>query len=198
VADPRDPEAPRGGDGADEPPEPTDPNGTPRPGKPDEPGEPQDPTADQAEMDRRWQEIVADLGPFDDPPGEPPAGLGHPTDGGRWVPAPGSPHGPRPPRGQGPAWGPRDYTVDDEDDGDFIPPDPPALGAGRPAVVLSVLGLVGGPAVLLLAAIFWPSIPGILITILIAAFIAGGVGLFLALPRDEDRNHPWNDDGAQV
>lgn len=97
-----------------------------------------------------------------------------------------------------PTSGPRDYTVDDEDEGEFVPPDPPALGSGRPAVVLSAAGLAGGPVALLLAALFWPGIPGLVVTILIVVMIAGGVGLFLSLPRDRDRGGPWGGDGAQV
>ncbi len=140
---------------------------------------------DQAEIDRQWQQIVEGLGPIE------PSG-----------PAPGPPSDERSDLAsyfaETPACGPRDYTVDDEDEGDFVPPDPPALATGRPAMVLSVVGLVGGPAALLLAALFWPGIPGIVVTVLIAAFVAGAVGLFLSLPRDQDRRGPWNDDGAQV
>jgi hypothetical protein len=151
------------------------------------------PEADQAEIDRRWAEILADLEPLASPAAPDPlaGGVGHGS-----APPHTTPDGPA--HGTTMAPGPRDYTVDDGGDGDFVPPEPPALGAGRPAVVLSVLGIVGGPAALLMAAIFWPSIPGILITVFVAAFIAGAVGLFLALPRDEDRNDPGYGDGAQV
>lgn len=140
---------------------------------------------DQAEIDRQWQQIVEGFGPHEpsgpdpEPPSEKRSDLASYFTGS-------------------PAWGPRDYTVDDEDEGDFVPPDPPSLATGRPAMVLSVLGLVGGPAALLLAALFWPGIPGLVVTALIAAFVAGAVGLFLSLPRDQDRRDPWNDDGAQV
>lgn len=140
---------------------------------------------DQAEIDRQWQQIVEGFGPIE------PSG-----------PALEPPTAERPDLAsyfaETPAWGPRDYTVDDEDEGDFVPPDPPALATGRPAMVLSVVGLIGGPAALLLAALFWPGIPGVVVTVLIAAFVAGAVGLFLSLPRDQDRRDPWNDDGAQV
>ncbi len=104
--------------------------------------------------------------------------------------------GPRGLPGPGREWGPRDYPVD-EDDGDFIPPEPPALGSGNPLVVLSMIGVAGAPAALLLAAILWPSLPGLVLAVLIAAFVAGAVGLFFALPRDADRDGP-GDDGAQV
>ncbi|MFC7402139.1 hypothetical protein [Citricoccus sp. GCM10030269] len=155
------------------------------PRDPDRPGDSEGSENSDGEPDieRQWQEIVAGLGPLGDPPEETP----EPQD--RELSAYFE---------AAPVWGPRDYTVDDDPDEEFVPPEPPALGAGRPAIVLSATGLVGGPVALLLAAIFWPSIPGILITVLIAAFVAGAVGLFLALPRDQDRRNPWNDDGAQV
>ncbi|NUL44847.1 hypothetical protein F7P69_06525 [Cellulosimicrobium funkei] len=140
---------------------------------------------DQAEIDRQWQQIVEGLGPLE-PSGSAPEPLTEERPGLASYFA------------EAPVWGPRDYTVNDEDEGDFVPPDPPALAAGRPAMVLSAVGLIGGPAALLLSALFWPGIPGIVITVFIAAFVAGAVGLFLSLPRDQDRRDPWNDDGAQV
>lgn len=158
---------------------------------------PEEQPPDQAEIDRQWEGIVAGFGPLE-MPGPPREELSEhrpeeDPDSGR-PPASGlSRHFTDPP-----SWGPRDYAVDDEDDGAFVPPDPPALGSGRPAVVLSAAGLAGAPLALLLAALFWPGIPGILVTILITVMVAGGVGLFLALPRDKDRGGPWNGDGAQV
>lgn len=151
---------------------------------------PEEQPPDQAEIDRQWDSIVAGLGPLGpEPPAHEPE-----AETGSAAPSPDlSRHFTQPPQ-----WGPRDYTVDDEDDGAFVPPDPPALGSGRPAVVLSAAGLAGAPVALLLAALFWPGIPGIVVTILLAVMVAGGVGLFLALPRDQDRGGPWDGDGAQV
>lgn len=136
---------------------------------------------DREDLDRQWQEIIADLGPMDASglAGEGRDALGH---GEFDDPAPGP--------------GPRDYAVE-EDDGDFVPPEPPAVGSGNPAIVLSMVGVAGAPAALLLAAVFWPAVPGIVLAVLVAAFIAGAVGLFFALPRDADRDGP-GDDGARV
>jgi len=148
---------------------------------------------DREDFDRQWQEIVAGLGPLD-------------TDGqdAEWtesttagpagqVPAPADREESAP---SGPGWGPRDYPVV-EDDGDFVPPEPPAIGSGNPAIVLSMIGVAGAPAALLLTAILWPSVPGVVLGLLVAAFVAGAVGLFFALPRDADRDGP-GDDGARV
>jgi hypothetical protein len=147
---------------------------------------------DRDDVDRQWREIIAGLGPMD---------VGSPDTGWR-SPAPG-PAGPEPDPSApdreevpGRDWGPRDYPVD-EDDGDFVPPEPPALGSGNPAIVLSMIGVAGAPAALLLTAILWPSVPGLVLGLLVAAFVAGAVGLFFALPRDADRDGP-GDDGARV
>ncbi|MDI3331803.1 MAG: hypothetical protein QJR09_13875 [Micrococcus sp.] len=146
---------------------------------------------DREDFDRQWQEIVAGLGPLDVSArdaermaGAEPAGPDPATADRDEAPAPDG------------GRGPRDYAVD-EDDGDFVPPEPPALGSGNPAIVLSMIGVAGAPAGLLLTAIFWPAAPGVVLAVLVAAFMAGAVGLFFALPRDADRDGP-GDDGARV
>jgi hypothetical protein len=136
---------------------------------------------DPEDVDRQWQEIIAGLGPLDDRARD-----------AEEMDVPGREDSAAPDRGRGP----RDYSAD-EDDGDFVPPEPPALGSGNPAIVLSMIGVAGAPAALLLMAILWPSVPGLVLTVLVAAFVAGAVGLFLALPRDSDRDGP-GDDGARV
>jgi hypothetical protein len=148
---------------------------------------------DPEDVDRQWQEIIAGLGPLD--ASDRDAEWTEPTTAGPADPdpdAPDSEEAAAPDRGRGP----RDHSVD-EDDGDFVPPEPPALGSGNPAIVLSMIGVAGAPAALLLTAILWPSVPGLVLTMLVAAFVAGAVGLFFALPRDADRDGP-GDDGARV
>jgi hypothetical protein len=149
---------------------------------------------DRDDVDRQWQEIVAGLGPLD-----------LSARDADWLDSPPAPAAPGPdavapdrgePTTPGGGWGPRDHAVD-EDDGDFVPPEPPALGSGNPAIVLSMIGVAGAPAALLLAAILWPSVPGVVLGLLVAGFVAGAVGLFFALPRDADRDGP-GDDGARV
>jgi hypothetical protein len=147
---------------------------------------------DRDDFDRQWQEIVAGLGPMNV---SPPDAQWRAPESGPAGPAP-DPSAPDDEEIPGRDWGPRDYPVD-EDDGDFVPPEPPALGSGNPAVVLSMIGVAGAPAALLLTAILWPSVPGLVLGLLVAAFVAGAVGLFFALPRDADRDGP-GDDGARV
>jgi hypothetical protein len=88
--------------------------------------------------------------------------------------------------------GPRDYEV--EDDGGFVPDDPPSLAGAEPLSVLSWLGAVGGPVALLLAVMFWRTAPLAVILGIVAIFIASVVYLIMKLPEEKDDN----DDGARV
>ena len=56
------------------------------------------------------------------------------------------------------ASGPRDYEADD-DDGAFVPEEPPSLAGADPMTVLAWIGAVGGPIALVLSAMFWRSAP---------------------------------------
>lgn len=88
--------------------------------------------------------------------------------------------------------GPRDYEV--EDDGGFVPDEPPSLAGAEPLSVLSWLGAVGGPVALLLAVMFWRTAPLAVILGIVAIFIASVVYLIMRLPEEKDDN----DDGARV
>ena len=91
--------------------------------------------------------------------------------------------------------GPRDYTADDhEDDGSFHPPEPPALGAGDPLVVLAWLGAVGGPIALMLIAMFWRSASTTVMLGIVAIFVVSVIFLIFRLPKTRD----YDDDGAEV
>lgn len=91
------------------------------------------------------------------------------------------------------AEGPRDYGVDD-DDGAFVPEDPPSLSATDPLTMLAWLGAVGAPVALVLSAMFWRSAPLLAILGMVAAFIGAVVYLIMKLPQEKDEN----DDGARV
>lgn len=155
------------------------------------------------ELERQWQEIIAGLGPLgaaggDDADAQPRPGSRRET-GDEGAAARAGEAGGIGGRGALPPWHSRDDAEDevDEDEGDFVPPEPPALGSGNPAVVLSMVGVAGAPVALLLTAVVWPSVPGAVLAVLVAAFVAGAVGLFFTLPRDADRDGP-GDDGARV
>lgn len=147
----------------------------------DRPQQPGSPDPSPEDVDREWAGIVSRLGPWPDASAS--SGITLPGDAG--------------PDAAAPPAGPRDYAVEDAPD-DFVPPDPPAVASGRPALVLSMAALAGAPAVLLLAAVFWRSIPAVAVGVLIAVFVAGAGGLFLTLPRDQDRRDQGPDDGARV
>lgn len=93
----------------------------------------------------------------------------------------------------GRASGPRDYEPDD-DDGAFVPEEPPSLAGSDPLTTLAWLGAVGGPIALLLSAIFWRSAPLMAVLGMVLAFAASVVFLIMKLPQEKDEN----DDGARV
>ena len=110
----------------------------------------------------------------------------------RLAPAPGSPAGGS---SEAPdtAPGPRDYEADD-DDGAFIPEEPPSLAGADPLTVLAWLGAVGGPIALVFSAMFWRSAPTLAIVGMVAAFAASVVFLIMKLPGEKDEH----DDGARI
>jgi hypothetical protein len=97
--------------------------------------------------------------------------------------------------GNGPdtAPGPRDHEADD-DEGAFVPEEPPSLAGADPMTVLAWLGAVGGPVALVLAAMFWRSAPLVAILGIVATFAASVIFLIMKLPGEKDEH----DDGARV
>jgi hypothetical protein len=89
--------------------------------------------------------------------------------------------------------GPRDYGVDD-DEGTFVPEEPPSLAGTDPLTMLAWLAAVGGPIALLLSAMFWRSAPLLAIVGIVAVFVLGTVYLISKLPQEKDED----DDGARV
>ncbi|QCB98177.1 hypothetical protein E5206_15680 [Arthrobacter sp. PAMC25564] len=88
--------------------------------------------------------------------------------------------------------GPRDYEADD--DGVFVPEEPPSLAGADPMTVLAWLGAVGGPVALVMAAMFWRSAPMVALLGIVAAFAASVIFLIMKLPGEKDEH----DDGARV
>ena len=102
----------------------------------------------------------------------------------------------RPPaRDSAAAKGPSEDDADEMLPGAFVPEEPaPVLAGADPAVVLAWCGALGGPVALLLCALLWRGVPGYVIALLIAAFLAGVGVLIMRLPRHKDDG----DDGARV
>lgn len=95
---------------------------------------------------------------------------------------------------QPPLAGPRDFEVDDDDDGAFVPEEPPSLAGTEPLTMLAWLGAVGGPIALLFTAMFWRSAPLAAVLGIVAAFVASVVYLIMRLPHEKDEY----DDGARI
>ncbi|BCT75916.1 hypothetical protein SCMU_17580 [Sinomonas cyclohexanicum] len=80
--------------------------------------------------------------------------------------------------------------------GDFVPDEPePILAGADPVSVLAWCGALGGPVALLTCALVWRTVPGYVIAMLVAAFVAGVGTLIMRLPRSKDDD---GDDGARV
>lgn len=131
-------------------------------------GRPAGPAATGGSPTRAFRDFDP-LGLAAPPPAEPPAAAGPPDAG------------------------PRDYEPDD-DDGAFIPEEPPSLADSDPLTVLAWLGAVGAPIALLLSAIFWRSAPLLAVVGMVVAFAASVVFLIMKLPHEKDEH----DDGARV
>lgn len=175
--------------------------------------EPQRPSPEPDDVDRAFREIVAGLRgesrrAEEAPPQRPwPAGEPAPDRhaSAHEADEPHVPPGPPPPTpirhlGPGTPFGMatdhRSYEPpEDDDEGHFVPPPTPPLPAGDLHYWAIVIGLVGGPLLLVLSAVVpllsigWAAV-GTVMT------LAGFVLLVLRLPQ---RRRPFdNDDGAQV
>lgn len=89
--------------------------------------------------------------------------------------------------------GPRDYDVED-DDGEFVPEEPPSLAGTDPLTVLAWCGALGGPLAIMATVMFWRSAPLLAIVSMVAAFVFGVAFLIMKLPQEKADG----DDGARV
>ena len=83
----------------------------------------------------------------------------------------------------------------EDPDDRFVPPEAPPLTSTDLASRLAWLGVLGGPLVLLLAALTWKHLPTLVVILALAAFVGGFVTLVVRLPRERDDGP---DDGAVV
>lgn len=90
--------------------------------------------------------------------------------------------------------GPRDYTVpepseDDfteDDEGHFVPPEPPPLPAADATAKFAWLGVLGGPVLLLLAVLLGWEMTWWLTTLAIGGFLGGFATLVMRMRTDEE------------
>ncbi len=84
-----------------------------------------------------------------------------------------------------------------DDEGHFVPPDPPPLPKLDPRRKLGWGGLFGSPLALLLAVVFGWVYPTWVVALLVSAFVGGFVYLVATMPRSRHGDWP-GDDGAVV
>ncbi|MGW0819575.1 hypothetical protein ACWD00_41460 [Streptomyces viridiviolaceus] len=98
-----------------------------------------------------------------------------------------------------PGVGPRDHTppepsdddFDEDDEGHFVPPEPPPLPEGDTTAKFAWLGVLGGPVLLLLAILLGWDMTWWLTALSIGGFIGGFATLVMRMrPGDEDDDDP--------
>lgn len=95
-----------------------------------------------------------------------------------------------------PGVGPRDYTApepseddfDEDDEGHFVPPEPPPLPATDTTARFAWLGVVGGPILLLVAVLLGWDMTWWLATLGIGGFLGGFVTLVTRMKTDDDED----------
>jgi hypothetical protein len=90
---------------------------------------------------------------------------------------------------------PDSSSVEDPEDR-FVPPEPPPITSTDLGSRLAWLGVLGGPLLLLVAALTWSHLPTLLVILALSAFVGGFITLVARLPRERDGDGP--DDGAVV
>ncbi|OIJ97117.1 hypothetical protein [Streptomyces colonosanans] len=98
-----------------------------------------------------------------------------------------------------PGVGPRDYTpaepsdgdFDEDDEGHFVPPEPPPLPAADTTAKFAWLGVIGGPILLMVAVLLGWEMTWWLTTLGIGGFLGGFAALVMRMkPSDEDDDDP--------
>lgn len=97
-----------------------------------------------------------------------------------------------------PGVGPRDYAVpeaseedfDEDDEGHFVPPEPPPLPAADTTARFAWLGVIGGPILALLAVLLDWDMTWWLTTLAVGGFLGGFVTLVARMRTDDDHDDP--------
>ncbi|MEW2609712.1 hypothetical protein AB0937_05750 [Streptomyces sp. NPDC047880] len=95
-----------------------------------------------------------------------------------------------------PGVGPRDYTTpepaeddfDEDDEGHFVPPEPPPLPTADPTAKFAWLGVLGGPVLLLLAVLLGWDMTWWLTTLGIGGFLGGFATLVMRMRTDDEED----------
>ncbi|GAA1934769.1 hypothetical protein GCM10009716_47290 [Streptomyces sodiiphilus] len=128
-----------------------------------------------------------------DRPAVPPEAGGRPE--GDTLTKPGSgPLDDSSPSGQWSGTGPRDWAPEEEDEGHFVPPEPPPLPETDMTTKMAWLGAVGGPLLLVLTVLFQQDMTWWIVTLGVGGFL-GGFATLVARMRD-GRDDEWTDPGS--
>jgi hypothetical protein len=203
-----------------QPAEPVEPAGPVGPVEQAGPGQPAGQDGTRLDEEAAWAAIVAGYGDEPpDPPGakpfkplrpiedlalpDPPEADGEPSGPERGDrPAPGRPLGGSVSFAPGVAArgaGPRDYSLnepsdddfDEDDEGHFVPPEPPPLPTADVTAKFAWLAVVGGPVLLLLAVLFGWEMTWWLTLLGIGGFLGGFATLVVRMkPDDQDDDDP--------
>ncbi|MFD5128211.1 hypothetical protein [Streptomyces olindensis] len=95
-----------------------------------------------------------------------------------------------------PGVGPRDYSTpepteddfDEDDEGHFVPPEPPPLPSADPTAKFAWLGVLGGPVLLLLAVVLGWDMTWWLATLAIGGFLGGFATLVMRMRTDDEED----------
>ncbi|MET9680863.1 hypothetical protein [Streptomyces coeruleorubidus] len=93
-----------------------------------------------------------------------------------------------------PGVGPRDYSApepaeddfDEDDEGHFVPPEPPPLPSADPTAKFAWLGVLGGPVLLMLAVLLGWDMTWWLATLGIGGFLGGFATLVMRMRTDDE------------
>ncbi|OUD02430.1 hypothetical protein [Streptomyces swartbergensis] len=93
-----------------------------------------------------------------------------------------------------PGVGPRDYSApepteddfDEDDEGHFVPPEPPPLPSADPTAKFAWLGVLGGPVLVLLAVLLGWEMTWWLTTLAIGGFLGGFATLVMRMRTDDE------------
>ncbi|MER7621510.1 hypothetical protein [Streptomyces sp. NPDC126503] len=97
--------------------------------------------------------------------------------------------------GVGPS-GPRDYTpAPSDDEGHFVPPEPPPLPEADATTKFAWLGVVGGPVLMLLAVLLRWDMTWWLTTLCVGGFLGGFVTLVARMKHDDEDDDGFGDPG---
>lgn len=91
---------------------------------------------------------------------------------------------------------PIDHDERPDSEHHYVPPEPPPLGRPDLPSGIAWAGVLGGPVLLLLAAVLTWDLPGLLTAACVTGFVGGVV--FLVATMDDGRGRDGWDDGAQV